>query len=55
MRLTSRRFASFISILLAAPGLVTSIVGAQEVWINEVLTNPNGSDSTGSKEKEVRV
>jgi len=37
---------SVATTLFAALGLVTGIAGAQPVWINEVLTNPNGSDST---------
>jgi hypothetical protein len=31
---------------LAVLALAASITHAQQVWINEVLTNPNGSDST---------
>jgi len=31
---------------LAVLALAASITNAQQVWINEVLTNPNGSDST---------
>jgi hypothetical protein len=37
---------------LAALGLAAGITQAQQVWINEVLTNPNGSDSTATTGNE---
>jgi len=37
---------------LAVLALAASITHAQQVWINEVLTNPNGSDSTATTGNE---
>jgi hypothetical protein len=37
---------------LAVLALVASLTHAQQVWINEVLTNPNGSDSTATTGNE---
>ena len=37
---------------LAALAVIGSITNAQQVWINEVLTNPNGSDSTATTGNE---
>ncbi len=37
---------------LAVLALVASLTNAQQVWINEVLTNPNGSDSTATTGNE---
>lgn len=48
MKLPGRASPSFVSILLVALTLVARIAGAQPVWINEVLTNPVGSDSTAT-------
>ncbi|HOX59931.1 MAG TPA: metallophosphoesterase [Candidatus Paceibacterota bacterium] len=48
IQLSSRGFVFVALILLAVAPLSTGIAGAQPVWINEVLTNPNGSDSGAS-------
>jgi hypothetical protein len=37
---------------LAVLALLASVASAQQVWINEVLTNPNGSDSTATTGNE---
>jgi len=37
---------------LATLAVATGITRAQQVWINEVLTNPNGSDSTATSGNE---
>jgi len=46
IRLSSRPFSSFIGAPLATLAFAAAV--AQPVWINEVLTNPNGSDSTAT-------
>ena len=46
MKESSRKFASSSSLLTLL--LVAGVALSQPVWISEVLTNPNGSDSTAT-------
>jgi hypothetical protein len=48
MTLSPRPFASAFIASLAALACCLRLAAAQSVWINEVLTNPNGSDSAAT-------